>query len=253
MTNPVVPAPEREPQRFQLEDVPQDKTPGWSVELNGQPVENVSRLTLRQDKMGVTVDYGFAEGYDRPVIKEKGGGGAVTIPFLKSGEGLFVGVVKQKRGLAGGEVLEVPRGFMDPGDADKAETAARELGEEAARLKNIAKRLINLGDANPNTAFFDTSGKGEGVSFFSVEVKPDEVDRIEAEDGAVSYQFKDELKAAGEGDKSAERILGSTFIPLHEAMKSPDMFTRAAAGSLVGHLAGQGALTLAGLGRPEQQ
>jgi 8-oxo-dGTP pyrophosphatase MutT (NUDIX family) len=146
---------------------------------------------------------------------------------------------------------EAPRGFMDPGDeGDHLKTAERETREETG-LEALKDRFVRLGSGkNPNTTFFDTSQEGEGVTFYGLQVMPDELEEIIPSDGGSShYAFRADIRQEATGDKVAERILGSRFITLQEAVTSPDLMTAAGAGLLTSYMIGSSALQLAGVTR----
>lgn len=230
---------------------------GWNLEVNGEPVDNVTSMRLAHPAMGVDLEYGARpEGYDGFVIHEPGGGGAVTIPYMIHPEEgkIYVGLVREFRGPAGGFVLNVPRGFLDPGETHDV-AAAREVKEETG-LDVLTDRMISLSSGlNPNSTFFDTSretqdGDPEGAHIYGLPVKPEEVEAVMAEDGSKYYQFRPDIREQADGDKPAERIMGSMFVPMDVARRSADMYTRAAAGDLMMHLLGEGTLRLAGVERP---
>ena len=209
---------------------------GWEIQVNGEVVDGpVADAVFAQKKMGIEVQYGKRpEGYDGVIVRELGGGGAVTIPYMvdKQGE-IFVGVVEENRPLLGGKVLNVPRGFLDKGETHK-DAASRELAEETG-YRALGARVIKLVQGlNPNSTYFDTSrSEEEGVSIFAVRVEPEELELIQDENGADVYVFPAHVREQAEGDKPAERILGSRFIPVAEAATSRDMFTSAATGQLM--------------------
>ncbi len=213
---------------------------GWEIAVNDKPVNvPVTDARFRQTKMGIEITYGQRpEGYDGVVIHELGGGGAVTIPYMvhpESGE-VYVGVVEENRPLLGGNVLNVPRGFLDVGETHE-DAAQRELKEETGYdVKALGGRVVKLTKEglNPNSTFYDTSGSpDEGVHIFAVRVEPNELEVIKREDGSNEYVFPATIRDTAQGNKAAERILGSRFIPVGEAGKSRDMFTQAATGKLM--------------------
>ena len=65
-------------------------------------------------------------------------GASAVVPFEGDDDVLLI---RQYRHAAGGEILEVPAGKLDPGDTP-ASCAARELEEEAGRR---ARRIEQLG------------------------------------------------------------------------------------------------------------
>lgn len=209
----------------------------WELLVNGQEVAEVAHAKLVHPKMGVEVDYGKRpEGYDGFVIREPAG--AVTMPYMIDRDGgIYVGVVEEFRPTMGEEKTKnVPRGFSDFGETKK-ETAQRELHEETG-YRALGSKIVELATGlNPNSTFFDYShSKEEGVSIFAIPVEQDELMLDHDDEGHVFYAFPAHVRNQAESDKTAERILGSRFIPIGDALQSRDMFTSAAAGQLVGYL-----------------
>lgn len=229
---------------FEMSDIPltpEDQAKrGWELEVNGEPVAEVGSASLSHPKMGVEVTYGKRpEGYDGFIIREPGG--AATIPYMiDANGGIFVGVVKEFRPTMGeAETLNIPRGFSDFGET-KEQTAARELKEETGATMGSAAVLLAEG-LNPNSTFFDYSkSKDAGVSIFAKQFEANELDIDYDKDGNVFYTFPAHVRAQAEGDKTAERILGSQFIPISDALQSRDMFTGAAVGYLAAYMLNQG-------------
>ncbi len=73
-----------------------------------------------------------------------------------------------------------------------------------------------------------------------------ELEEVTNPDGSTEYVFPETIRDKAE-NKVEERIVGSVFIPLGEAIRERDMFTMAAAGALFGHLLGEQALQLSGV------
>ncbi|OGD42088.1 hypothetical protein A2193_03355 [Candidatus Azambacteria bacterium RIFOXYA1_FULL_42_37] len=211
---------------------------GWKLLVDGQPVEVNEMAVLVNDRLG-TLIYGKSPSgeYDQWAFHEVGGGGSVIIPYSMIDNQLFIGVVTQTRPLQSGEpVANVPRGFMDP-DKSHFQAASSELAEEMG----LDIPVIDLGGegGNPNNAFFETWGENEGVNFWAVKVPADKLVGGEGE-----YGFKPGVVKPVEGDKMAERILGSKFIPLAEAGKLGDMMTTSAVTRLLNHLVDKGEITI---------
>lgn len=244
MTRPT--EPQGEPRvPFEMTDIPSDPESqakrGWEVYLNDELVDfPIRSIRLVQTRMGVTAEYAMGpQKYDQIVLKEPGGGGAITVPYLVDPEGqIFIGMVHQYRPLIGGVIPNAPRGFFDPNnDANHSETAENELGQET-NLREMGKRIVPLAHGiNPNTAFSDTSatlpdGSPAGISTFAVRLETDEVVLSHKEDGTPYYRFPDDISEEAKGHKVAEDIVGSEFVPLEEAMKTNDGMTKMAVGDL---------------------
>lgn len=231
---------------FEITSIEDQSKRGWELSVNDAPVEDVSHAELRHEKMGISVKYGKRpEGYDGFVIREPGG--AATMPYMIAEDGgIYVGVVTEYRPTMGEEKTDnIPRGFSDfksNGELEDAETTATREMQEETGYRTLGRNLITLAEGmNPNSTFFDYShDKKEGVSIFALPVKQDDLELQHDNDGNIYYAFPATIRDQAETDKAAERILGSKFIPLQEALRSRDMFTSAAAGQLMAHLLDQG-------------
>lgn len=229
---------------YQVTSIPTEKLANrsWVVSVNDQVIEDVRSAQLSHPGMRIELRYGQKpEGYDGISIREPGG--AATIPYMITQDGcIYVGEVTEYRPTMGEPMTNnIPRGFSDfKADGTKEtseETAVRELQEETG-LQALGSAMIKLIEGqNPNSTFFDYSHhRDEGVAFFALPVTQDSLEMLYSDTGEPYYTFPATIRAQAEGDKAAERILGSTFVPLHEALKSRDMFTSAAAGQLLAHL-----------------
>lgn len=201
--------------------------------LNGQVVQHVSSLQIENPKFGV-VSYGLTPpGYDGWSFKELGGGGSVIVPYAQIDGRLYIGVVEEARHNQGGKVLNVPRGFLDPGESH-FNAAIRETEEEMGYTSGMAPFELEGIPMNPNSAFFETPWKGEGVRVFALPVRAEELERVEN-----VYRFRPGVLSSNQASKTAklaERILGSRFVSYVHAVRLGDMFTVAAVGRLFGHL-----------------
>src|SRR5262249_24580708 len=146
-------------------------------------------------------------------------------------EGLFVGLVEQRRANQGGNVLNAPGGFLDPGESH-ASAARRELAEEtglpATKLVPLPGRPLN-----PNSTFFETWGEDEGVKVFAIEVDPD---ALVSCDG--SFRLRPgtfDASPEAQGKRSAEQIAACRFLPWAQAIELSDMFTVAAIARLLAY------------------
>lgn len=209
--------------------------PGWTVTVDGKKVSVNEMVAIENLKFGrLTYGKNPAGNYDSWAFHENGGGGSVTILFTIAQGQLFVGVVLEQRPFQADEpVLNVIRGFLDPGETHLV-AAARETEEEAG----ISIPLIDLGGGgNPNSTFFETWGEGEGVHFWGGHVSSDTL-KMSEENGV--YVFDSELvqpaNKDGKPDKTGEKILGSQFIPWNQAAVLGDLFSRGAVSGLMSYL-----------------
>ncbi|MEZ4215082.1 MAG: NUDIX hydrolase [Myxococcota bacterium] len=99
---------------------------------------------LRVDKERVALPNGRTVVLD--IVKHPGA--ACVVPFTSDDEILLI---RQYRHAAGGEILEVPAGKLDPGE-DPARCAVRELEEEAGVR---AGRVEHLSSIWPSPGFTD--------------------------------------------------------------------------------------------------
>lgn len=231
---------------------------GWTVEVSGKIVPDLSHVRLFNERMGVELQYGWRiEGYDGVVIHEPAGGGSVLVPYViydvpsaalnysLDREILWVGLLDQERKTQGGRVLNLPRGFLNPGETH-FETAVREFKEETGHTAKT-NRITDLcswysARGNANSAFFDTSrllrdGRPEGAQYYAVEFHPDEVyvTKLHPDDPPVLAFKKDVVRPAG-NSPTAERIFSCYFYPWDVAAGIADQFTSAGISRLLSYL-----------------
>jgi hypothetical protein len=223
-----------------IKPIPTEFKPGWSIVTQQTPEAepiplDTAKLEATQTRMQVQVSYGQGpEGYDRFIIKEPNGGGSVTIPYVEIEGDIYIGVNRVGRSATGGSVLEVPRGFSLPIESHKI-TAQREVLEETGIKESLVERVKDLGGkpVNPNSTFFEANHrKDEGVKFFGLALKPDEVisaQRHSTEDPTRRvYKFTPELQ--GEITEANERIKpeGIRFFHADLLRNTNDGFTQIA-------------------------
>lgn len=213
--------------------------PGWRLEVDGKPVGVEELAVLIHDKLGI-LTYGKSPSgeYDQWAFHEAGGGGSVIVPYAVVDNKLLIGVVTQSRPLQSENPVDnLPRGFMDP-EKSHFQAATSELAEEIG-ISDLTIQDLGGEGGNPNNAFFETWGENEGVMFWAVRVPADALVHSEGK-----YGFKPGVVRPVEGDKMAERILGSKFISLEEASELGDMMTLSAITRLVNYMVGKGEATL---------
>ncbi len=152
-----------------LEAVDDKTLIGWKLTVDGVGL-SPKQFTLVNEQLGGQLVYGRnpASGRDQWAYHERGGGGSITLPFAILDDELYIAVVQQNRPLqSDGPALNTVRGFLDPGRTH-FETAAAELSQELGLMAGPIE-LPGPGN-NPNSAFFETRGGGEGVSFWAVPV-----------------------------------------------------------------------------------
>ena len=160
--------------------------------------------------------------------------------MIDANGGIYVGVVEENRATMGKKpTRNIPRGAQSKGETH-VETAVRELREESGYEAETGRFALLAAGLNSNSAFFDTSRSDQdGISIYSLRVDQSELQVDTDDNGRVFYIFPDEVNDNTEHDVT-EKILGSRFIPLEEALKSRDMFTSAAAGHLLADLLSKG-------------
>jgi len=217
-----------------LKPLPEGANPGWELFVDGQKVP-AREVSLVNPKFG-EVRFGAAPigGYGTWGFEEVGGGGSVLVPYFKAPDGqLYVGLVEQPRPFMSEQpVWNLPRGFMNLGESH-FQSAVREAGEELGF--DEAGRVFQLlgGPGNPNSTFFVTrglnpDGSEKGIRFYGVQFDPREVVRDDAGD---IWRFRPDVVRPV--SPSAEKIMGSSFVPWSAAMQLPCMITNVGVGRLL--------------------
>jgi hypothetical protein len=217
-----------------LGDLPNDKSPGWELVVNGiAKLADLPRSLELVSKFGV-FRWGWNGKYDTWGFEEAGGGGSVLVPFFQNEHGVpFVGVVMQMRPFQSEEpVWNVPRGFLDPG-ATHFESAKTEASEELG-VQN-ADRIFELAGepGNPNSTFFVTrglqeNGEAKGIRFWGVRFSESEM----VAEGENTFALREGVVSPVTDE--AERIMGCKFIPASSVVKLGCLISCAGAGRLVG-------------------
>jgi 8-oxo-dGTP pyrophosphatase MutT (NUDIX family) len=207
---------------------------GWKVELNGETIPEVTSLKVVQERMGISLEYGKTPaGYDGLALEEAGGGGAVVIPYVNIDGEIFIGMVEENRPFAGGTVLNVPRGFLNPGETH-FQTAKKELEEETGYTA-VEKRIKPLeGEPmNPNSTFFVAKDPDKGVRPYKVSINPDEVRLLTDSQNPTEKVYEFNPEVIKPVSRMGERVMRSKFHHWTAALQVRDMFTVAGVGRLV--------------------
>jgi 8-oxo-dGTP pyrophosphatase MutT (NUDIX family) len=224
---------------YEISEIPEGYKSGWTIFVDGKEVNPVKSVQLINDNINMSVNYGMRpEGYDGFVIRETGG--AVTIPWMIDQDGqIFVGLVEEYRPTTGAErTLNAPRGMAISGE-NHVDTARREFKEETG--KDIGSRAVQLtSGVNINSTAYDNSrDENPGVSAYAVNIDTDELEISYEDDGTLFYKFPDAV-ARNADNKVVEKIYGTKFVPLREALDSKDMFTVFSVGLLMGKILNRG-------------
>lgn len=237
-----------------ISTIPDDKKEkrGWKIILETRSEAGVvseheltSAVGLRivHEKMGLVLSYGQTSlGYDGLAFHEPNGGGTVIVPYVFWHGELRVGRIIQKRPLQDREkpISNLPRGFASPNEKPFA-AAKREAAEETGIREDALTLFPLMGDPiNPNNAFFDTAGPGEGVKFFGLEIPESLCYADVMEDTYFTVRVRKEALASNPESKAArlaEQIIGEmTFSGIDGALQSTDGFTVMGAARLALHL-----------------
>jgi len=209
----------------------------WRVAINGEDITSeVNILHIDNTRFG-TLTFGLTQaGYPGWTFHEPGGGGSVLVPFTFLQGKLFIGVLWENRPHQNlkKEVQNLPRVFMDR-DENHFQAAANALANEVGI--DTKDRITNLrGEpGNPNSAFFETNGKGEGVKYYSFELLPHELD-LSGPKPTISSKI---LNAVSD---SAQKVMKCKFYTFQEIATPGDLFTPSGATRLVAYLQTAGRL-----------
>jgi len=221
-----------------ISEIPDDKKESrdWTILLDRVEFVDLAIIQIVNPRVGV-VTYGMTpDGHDGWNFHEVGGGGSVIVPYAVWKKELFIGVIKQDRPNQGGNVLQLPRGLLDAGE-DHFDAALRELSEEIGNKFSQKEIMLLGGDpCNPNSTFFVTTPPDEGVRFYAIQFRSNELMPLMEGEGYTLQPGLLKESATTQATEFAERILGCQFIPWPKAAQLGDMFTVAGVGRLLAHL-----------------
>ncbi len=237
------------------------------AQLQGGDTQALEWFTATNATIGIAYTYGLhpnasaGRPYDGVWKREYAGGGSVIVAYAEEPETrqIYVGILWQQRRLHHPiiPVLAVPRGYTPMPEQGELfarrskevvehlhhQTAFLELTEEMVKGAIRLEMLEQLGPpATTNNADVDTSGEGEGVYFYRIELP---WSYLEAERPDT---FR--LKAGFEATQGVvEGILRCQFVPLQYALELLDdadnptagcFFTEVAIGRLTRYLQRKG-------------
>lgn len=201
-----------------MQKISDQKKRGWTLTLNGAVVSEVEYLSLTNPRFG-KLEYGLTPGgWDAWSFHEVGGGGSIIIPYAEIRGQIYIGMVRQNRPNQGGEVWNVPRGFLAFGE-NHFGTAQQELEQEVGYVSPELELLAGK-PMNPNSAFFLTQGD-EGVRAYALHVLESQL----VDGGTAGWAFNPKILRPI--SKSAELIFGCRFFTCQQASEVGDMFTLA--------------------------
>ncbi len=224
----------------ELGNIPEENRT-WKLFVDGAEVpfanaalvlDNPTKNMFRVVECGL-VDDQRGNVYDGIRYGELGGGGAVTIPYTIHNAQLWIGIVTQFRVHAGGDVDNVPRGYLKVGNPDRTKNATEEYAEEVGPGAAAIARPVRLAGegGNPNTAVFWTPKPEDGNTFHAIRVSPEHLEYMEP---GQELRFKPGFVAPEGG----ESIVRCRFIPWCQAAQLRDGLTMMAVARLLAYLIG---------------
>ncbi len=184
-----------------------------------EEITGFSRLTAIDPRFArITIGEHPNGGYDTWAKHEFGGGGSVTIPFVRIDGEIYVGLLLEKRLLQtkDGLVWNAIMGYLEP-DMSHFETAKNEFAEETGitpaeeRLRLLPGEAGNHDNSNCETWGKRPSEEPEGVRFFSYKFSKEELEPS----GDKRWKPKAALNPK---ESTGEKILKCEFIPWREAV-----------------------------------
>ena len=216
-----------------IKPVPEGTSLGdWTIKVNGEERTDVRYVKISNPKFGklawgVRPEISNSLGW---MWEEVGGGGIGIVPYYIIRGELMIGVIEELRPAAGGKALNIPRGFLTPGESP-LQAATSELGEE---IGLIDRTLEPLGGepVNSNTTFFETTPSADGprgFRFYALRIMVSEVEGDEE-----GLRLRSDLFHPV--NKMGEKIMKCVFLSWKRAMALADGFTCIGVGRLIAHM-----------------
>ncbi len=201
---------------FKLGSIPKGKTRGWTIKINGVQMDNViidgescpiRMIEMENAKLGLEYVYGWMplnhedpeNGYDMVSVRERCGGGSITVIYAKLPSGqVVVALSPDNRRNMGGTRWCIPGGFVRAGESH-AQTQRREASEETGLEAQEALEALGLPVVCNRALYVADPYKGEGIHVFKLEILSDslcpadmvEISTISETNFYDSYKLKD--------------------------------------------------------------
>lgn len=224
--------------RSLIQTMPDGLKPEWSLTVDGVSIPWARKIVISNERFGtLTVGKSPNGPHDQCALHEAGGGGCVIVPYAVLANGhVLIGVLSQMRRSQDRErpVLNVPRGYLQPGETP-LQAAMREFVEEiGAYSDNLSIHTLNGVPVNINSGLYETwdrtsSGEPEGIRYYGIKF-PEAALQLQTD---ASGAVREATLAPGvvtedatiRETKSSEDIFGVSFIPWHAAAALGDAFT----------------------------
>lgn len=204
----------------------------WAVKVNGEDRGDIELIELSHPNFGA-LTYGLhPDGYDTWAFRENGGGGAVTLPFVRVGHmGHLIGVIREiRKNMGPNPVLTAIGGFLNPFETHK-DGQKRKTAEEAAINSERAFELRGIPLCSNRAFFVADASAHEGIHVFGLEVPSHVVGQSIGRNNP-DVTFNEDYVLPG-----FKRTHEVVFLPPWQIItESPDIILVAAVARLTQHL-----------------